>query len=114
MKQAAAEFEKALEDFTFADPVIPVFSNVTGKRILTGAEAKKNAVLHITHPVLWTDEEKEIASLMQSEKIDSLLEIGPGNTLSNLWRDAECSSVLCSPTGTAERLGALFAGESAH
>lgn len=114
MKQAAAEFEKALEDFTFADPVIPVFSNVTGKRILTGAEAKKNAVLHITHPVLWTDEEKEIASLMQSEKIDSLLEIGPGNTLSNLWRDAECSSALCAPTGTAERLGVLFGGVSAH
>ena len=108
MKNAAAEFETALEDFTFSDPKIPLFSNVTGKRLLSGSEAKKNAVLHITHPVLWTAEEKEIVSLMNTEQIGSVFEIGPGNTLCNLWRDGGYSDTVCLPTGTAESLDAVL------
>ena len=108
MKAAAAEFEKILNDFTFADPKIPLFSNVTGKRLTSGAEAKHNAVLHITHPVLWTTEEKEIAAFTEAEKINSVLEIGPGNTLCNLWRDGGYSQIACLPTGTAEHLSAVL------
>lgn len=111
MKNAALEFEAALKDFTFSDPKIPLFSNVTGKRLVCGAEAKKNAVLHITHPVLWTDEEQEIAFFIKAEQIGSVLEIGPGNTLCNLWRDGGYSDTACLPTGTAESLDAVL---SAH
>ena len=104
MRGAAEEFSAALQDVQFNEPAIPIFSNVTGKRLLTGAEAKKNAVLHLTHPVRWLEEEREIAALAGEA---ALLEIGPGMTLCNLWRDSGCAGN-CRPTGTAEQLSAVI------
>ena len=106
MRGAAEEFSAVLQDVPFNDPVIPIFSNVTGKRLLTGEEAKKNAVLHLTHPVRWLEEEREIAALANAA---TLLEIGPGMTLCNLWRDSGCAGN-CHPTGTAEQLSAVIDG----
>ena len=106
MREAAEEFSSVLQDVPFNDPAIPIFSNVTGKRLLTGEEAKKNAVLHLTHPVRWVEEEREIASLIGTVE-SQLLEIGPGMTLCNLWRDSGCAGI-CRPTGTAEQLAAVL------
>ena len=108
MRGAAEEFSAMLQDVPFKDPVIPIFSNVTGKRLLTGEEAKKNAVLHLTHPVRWLEEEQEIASLIGTAE-RPLLEIGPGMTLCNLWRDSGCTGT-CRPTGTAEQLAGVIQG----
>ena len=108
MRGAAEEFSAVLQDVPFNDPVIPIFSNVTGKRLLTGTEAKKNAVLHLTHPVHWLEEEREISSLIGTAE-RPLLEIGPGMTLCNLWRDSGCVGN-CRPTGTAEQLSAVIDG----
>lgn len=88
MQDAADNFSHILEDFSFADPVIPLFSNVTGARITSGTEAKTNAVLHISHPVCWTVEEAAIASLMMEKNEDTLIEVGPGKVLTGLWRDS--------------------------
>ena len=109
MRGAAEEFSAVLQDIPFNDPVIPIFSNVTGKRLLTGEEAKKNAVLHLTHPVHWLEEEREISSLIGTAE-RPLLEIGPGITLCNLWRDSGCAGN-CHPTGTAEQLAAVIEEE---
>ena len=106
MAGAAEEFSAALQDVPFNDPALPIFSNVTGKRLISGAEAKKNAVLHLTHPVRWLEEEREIADLTGTAV---LLEIGPGMTLCNLWRDSGYAGN-CRPTGTAEQLAAVIAG----
>ncbi|UTC64296.1 ACP S-malonyltransferase [Treponema sp. OMZ 788] len=110
MGEAAKEFEEVLKGFEFKNPEIPVFSNVTGKKVKSGEEARANAVLHLTHPVLWTSEEKEIASLCEDLKPCRLLEIGPGNTLCNLWRDSGFASdeLTCSPTGTLEQLNKII------
>ena len=110
MEEAAKEFEEVLKSFDFKAPQIPVFSNVTGKQVKSGEEAKANAVLHLTHPVLWTSEEKEIASLSGSLKHCRLLEVGPGNTLCNLWRDSGFASdeLACSPTGTLDQLNKII------
>ena len=106
MRAAAEEFSAVLQDIPFNDPAIPIFSNVTGKQVSTGAEAKKNAVLHLTHPVRWLEEEREIASLDgMTER--PLIEIGPGMTLCNLWRDSGCAGS-CRPTGTAEQLAVVI------
>lgn len=102
MHEAAEEFSAVLKDVSFQNPAIPIFSNVTGKRMLTGEEAKKNAVLHLTHPVRWLEEEREMeASIGTADRI--ALEIGPGMTLSNLWKDSGCAGS-CRPTGTSEHL----------
>jgi len=106
MAGAAEEFSAALQDVPFNDPALPIFSNVTGKRLVSGAEAKKNAVLHLTHPVRWLEEEREIADLTGTAV---LLEIGPGMTLCNLWRDSGYAGN-CRPTGTAEQLAGVIEG----
>lgn len=99
MRTAAEEFSAVLHDVRFYDPVIPLFSNVTGKRLVSGDEAKHNAVLHLTHPVRWLEEERNIARFAEQAELQ-LLEIGPGVTLCNLWKDSGCAGI-CRPTGTA-------------
>ena len=67
MQEAADEFEKTLSAFSFSDPKISLFSNVTGKQVASGDEAKKSAVLHLTNPVLWTSEEAVLGELMKDD-----------------------------------------------
>ena len=67
MQRAADNFKVALEPFTFADPKITLFSNVTGKKVTEGAPAKASAVEHLTNPVRWTDEEKVLADLIKED-----------------------------------------------
>ncbi|ULQ60795.1 ACP S-malonyltransferase [Brucepastera parasyntrophica] len=108
MNEAKEEFAAVLENFAFSDPSIPVFSNVTGKRITGGAEAKQCAARHLVSPVRWTLEESEIALLMQGlkneirEDIPELIEAGPGKVLSGLWTDSGLPGV-CKPYTEAGR-----------
>ena len=86
MQRAADEFEKAIADVKFNNPEIALFSNVTGKRAENGEEIKKNAVLHLTHPVLWTDEEKVLFDMMEADGGEwKRFEPGPGKVLTGLW-----------------------------
>jgi len=84
MNSAAEAFMPVLESVTFNDPVIPLFSNVTGKQVFSGAEAKKLALQQITSPVRWIEEEAAIAAL----GFEACLEAGPGKVLQGLWRDS--------------------------
>jgi [acyl-carrier-protein] S-malonyltransferase len=83
IKDAAEKFAPILESVKFANPAIPLFSNVSGKQVLSGDEAKKLALRQITEPVRWTDEEAAIASL----NVKVVLECGPGKVLQGLWKD---------------------------
>ncbi len=110
MQPAADEFGKFLADVSFSDPKIPLFSNVTGKQVLSGAEIKDAAVLHLTHSVLWTDEEAVLASLIESENDSewNVLEVGPGAVLTGLWGKTEFGAKLASlPINTAESIASL-------
>jgi len=97
LAEAAEEFRPALEKVVFSDPRIPCYSNVSGKRISSGEEAKKLALLQITSAVRWTSEE---AAISASGGIDCLLEVGPGKVLQGLWKDTG-SSLPCYAAGTA-------------
>ena len=109
MKDAAIEFEKVLESVNFNNPQKILLSNVTGKIITTGEEAKKLAVKHLTCPVCWTEEEKVISELFEkSEGKNSLYEVGPGTVLSGLWRDSGYGENLpCIPCGKFEQISEL-------
>jgi [acyl-carrier-protein] S-malonyltransferase len=101
MTDAAEAFRPVLEAVTFRDPVIAVFSNVTGKKINSGDEAKKLALLQITSPVRWTDEEASIAAC----GYEACLEVGPGKVLQGLWRDsipADGNGIPVFAAGTAD------------
>jgi [acyl-carrier-protein] S-malonyltransferase len=84
MKGAVDEFMQALEKVVFSDPSITIFSNVTGQKISSGAEAKKLAVQQITCPVRWIEEEAAVAAC----GIEACFEVGPGKVLQGLWKDA--------------------------
>jgi [acyl-carrier-protein] S-malonyltransferase len=83
MKEAAEAFAPALEAVSFRDPLVPLFSNVTGKQLASGAEAKSLALRQIVEGVRWTDEEAAIAAINPS----AVIETGPGKVLQGLWRD---------------------------
>ncbi|MDR1128426.1 MAG: ACP S-malonyltransferase [Treponema sp.] len=104
---AAEAFAPALEKTVFRDPVIPCFSNVTGKRVSAGKEAKELALKQIVCPIYWTREEAAVAA----EGVGAALEAGPGRVLQGLWRDSG-SAVPCYPAGTAADIEALFSLET--
>jgi [acyl-carrier-protein] S-malonyltransferase len=105
---AAEAFRPELEAVTFNDPVISIFSNVTGKKISSGDEAKKLALLQITSPVRWVEEEAAIAAC----GIEACFEVGPGKVLQGLWKDssvkgADGSEIPIYAGGTAEDISKL-------
>jgi [acyl-carrier-protein] S-malonyltransferase len=97
MKEAAKAFAPTLEQVQFNDPAVKLFSNVTGKIIQSGAEAKALALRQITEGVRWTDEEAAIAA--ECPGLEACLEVGPGKVLQGLWRDAG-SEIPCYAAGT--------------
>jgi [acyl-carrier-protein] S-malonyltransferase len=92
-----------LEGVFFSDPRLPLYSNVTGKRITSGEEAKKLALAQITGPVRWVEEEEAIIA---AGDIEAVLETGPGKVLQGLWKDTE-SAIPCYAAGTAQEIQEL-------
>ncbi|MDR0448398.1 MAG: ACP S-malonyltransferase [Treponema sp.] len=99
MKEAAEAFAPELDKVQFRDPAIMIFSNVTGKQINSGEEAKALALRQIVEALRWTDEEAELAALQP----EALLEAGPGKVLQGLWRDTG-NAVPCYAAGTAAEI----------
>lgn len=83
VSDALEDFAPVLEMTSFTDPRIPLYSNVTGKQIHSGQEAKKLALRQIIEPLRWTSEEAQLAEL----RLDAVLETGPGKVLQGLWKD---------------------------
>jgi [acyl-carrier-protein] S-malonyltransferase len=102
MSDSAAAFAQVLDAVTFRDPVAPIYSNVTGKKITSGAEAKKLALLQITSPVRWIEEEAAIAAAGAK----ACLEVGPGKVLQGLWRDSG-SEIPVFAAGTVEDISKI-------
>jgi [acyl-carrier-protein] S-malonyltransferase len=108
MQEAADKFAAEITPVTFADPKVPLFSNVTGKRVSTGAEIRENIPRHMVQPVLWTDEEASIAALLKSGGARGLLETGPGRVLTGLWKDTgNDEHWQALPCGKAEEIGGI-------
>ena len=95
MAEARAAFDESLGRFAFADPVTAVYSNVTGKRIGTGREARELCGKQLVSMVKWVDVQE---SLLR-DGCDRFLEAGPGTVLTGLLR-ALRPEARCSPAGT--------------
>jgi len=99
MQEAAEGFKAVLEKISFSDPQLKVFSNVTGKAITSGEEAKELAVSQIVSPVQWIKEEEAILA----EGPDQIIEAGPGTVLAGLWK-AFNSEMKCHPGGAVDSI----------
>ncbi len=90
MSDARREFDEALAAFAFSDPSIPVYSNVTGKAIRAGSEAKELCGAQLVSTVRWVAVEEALFA----DGFDRFLEAGPGTVLTGLMRalraDARC------------------------
>jgi len=102
MAYARDGFAEAVGPVAFSDPKIALFSNVTGKRVAGGTEAKALAVAQIVSPVRWIDEEAAILA----EKPVFCAETGPGTVLGGLWK-AVGGDVPCYPFGTLDQIAAV-------
>ena len=78
MAQAAREFARMLEDVEFFQPMVPVYSDVTGEPY--GAETKELLAKQICEPVRW----EQIVRHMINSGADTFIEVGPGSVLSGL------------------------------
>lgn len=100
MEGARTAFAEALAGFAFADPVLPVYSNVTAGPIGSGAEARALCARQVVSPVRWVDEETRIVADGHRE----FREAGPGTVLTGLFK-ALRPDVDCRPSGTVEDIG---------
>ena len=97
LNDAMKYFVEYLSGIVFKDPIKPMYSNVTGKRVGSGVEAKELSGLQIVSPVKWIDIETNILN----EGFDSIIELGPGKVLTGFWKSAS-KEVSCQPTGSVE------------
>jgi len=99
LADAGRGLEEELKSVDFQNPTKALFSNVTGRLVRTGAEAKALAVRQVTAPVRWTDEEKSILD----EGFDRLIEAGPGAVLAGLWSSFH-DTLPCHAAGKLEQI----------
>ncbi|MGA2642098.1 MAG: ACP S-malonyltransferase [Spirochaetia bacterium] len=100
MAEARAAFDAALSSFTFADPAIAMYSNVTGKKIGSGKEARELCGKQLVSMVRWVEVEEGLLA----DGCDRFFESGPGTVLTGLLR-AMRPEARCSPAGTLVSIG---------
>lgn len=99
LEEAQKKFEEVLKTARFHDPQIPLYSNVTGKKIFSGEEARALAGAQIVSPVRWTQVEQAV----KEEGFTEVLETGPGTVLTGLWK-ALFTEPPCKPVGRWEEI----------
>jgi [acyl-carrier-protein] S-malonyltransferase len=81
MAAAESALRVALAGATFATGKGPVVANVDARPHEGGPEWLELLARQLTAPVRWTD---SVRTLVDEERCERFVEIGPGNTLSNL------------------------------
>jgi len=97
MSEARREFDDALAAFAFSDPRLPVYSNVTGAIIRSGAEARELCGKQLVSTVRWVTVEEGLLR----DGFDLFLETGPGTVLAGLFRGLS-PETRCLPGGTLD------------
>ena len=80
MGSAADKFAETIKDIPFSDAKIPVYENIDGVKILSGAELKQRLPKQICSSVMWT----QTVENMIKDGINTFVEIGSGKVLSGL------------------------------
>lgn len=83
MRPAREGMTELLADTRFANPTVPVVTNVDARPIRSGDEAREALIRQIDSPVRWTD---SVAWMAGEEGIELFLEMGAGTVLTGLVR----------------------------
>ncbi len=82
---ASQSFLQLLQPHATAPLGLPVLSAIDGRTAHTSAEALRALALQISQPLDWAGVLEAVTEMQP----DLVLEIGPGNALSRLWRDRD-------------------------
>ncbi|KST64087.1 ACP S-malonyltransferase [Mastigocoleus testarum] len=102
MSAAAAEFQDILESVNFQQATIPVLSNVEPVPTTDAEVLKKRLVQQMTGSVRW----REISLALPENKIERVVEIGPGNVLTGLIKRT-CSGLTLENINSTKELAAV-------
>ncbi len=90
MMPAQERLGKDLEKLSFADPAMPIVTNVDATSVIQGDEARDALIRQVSQPVKWLSS----VEFLISQGVQSLIETGPGKVLSGLMRQID-RSVSC-------------------
>ena len=92
MEPARERLAAAIENTTFAQPVCPIYQNVSASAVNNAAEIQKNLIAQLTSPVRWTQSVQQ----MVKDGATNFIEVGPGKVLQGLVKkispDVEAAS----------------------
>ena len=102
LMQAAADGMRAvLASATFADPRVPVVSNVHGRPLVRGGDFAAELADQVTSPVLWVDGVRTMLAAGATE----FIEFGPGRVLTGALKRTERSAQVRNIGTAAEARG---------
>ncbi len=94
MKPAREALRPALESTAFADPAIPVVTNIDAQPVTAGSAAREALIRQVDGPVRWFE---SVCWMAEKAGVDTFIEIGPGAVLTGLMRrivpEAEVKSI---------------------
>jgi [acyl-carrier-protein] S-malonyltransferase len=106
MEGAKLTLENALIDFSFNEPVIPVYMNVTAEPVESADHIKNLLSRQLISPVRW---QEIIQNISIDEKAQLFYEIGPGKVLKGLNKRI-VQDVACESIGTVEEIESIQQG----
>jgi [acyl-carrier-protein] S-malonyltransferase len=89
LKPAEERLGPELDACAFADPQVPVVTNVDAAPAMTAAAARDALKRQVSRPVRW----QESVQWMIGEGVNTFVELGPGKILSGLVRAADKSAI---------------------
>ncbi len=101
MRPAREALTPLLEACEFADPRVPLITNVDAAPVTTGAAARQALARQVDSPVRWVE---SVERLVADHGVRRIVEIGPGTVLSGLVRRIERdvqTANLAEPAGLA-------------
>ena len=90
MAPAAEQFAETLNAIDFAEPTVPVISNVTAAPYESAAEIARTLLDQLVSPVRW----QQSMEALLADGFDSFYEIGPGRVLAGLMRRIQRKTIV--------------------
>lgn len=103
MEPAAARLAEVLAEVSFADPKVPVVTNVEAAPNESGARARELLVKQVTAPVRW----EESVLQMAEQGVTSAVELGPGKPVLGGMVRRIAKAIKPTPFNSPDQLGKL-------